>query len=136
MKSLFVLFFVLFSLNAHAFKPPFITVDQEGPYDFGDVPVGDIACKKFTFTNEGDAETGNMVVVGIIDPFFFAGGVYPGTGGTCGKTLQPGQSCDMALCFEPIYAAVQSFDVLFINYFNGEVFNTLRLGLFGYSPSY
>jgi hypothetical protein len=63
------------------------------------------------------------ISLGDPDPFAFKGGVFPGTGGTCATTLEPGSSCTLVLTFAPLTPAYMSNDytAAFVVNFNDSV---------------
>jgi alpha-tubulin suppressor-like RCC1 family protein len=77
--------------------------------DFGLVIVGNTATKLATVNYFGSLPASSADVEGLVAPFDFAGGNgYPGTGGTCGRTIT--SSCSINLAFKP--AAVQVYSIL------------------------
>jgi alpha-tubulin suppressor-like RCC1 family protein len=55
---------------------------------------------------------------GLSAPFSFAGGAYPGTGGTCGGSLAASAGCTIVVVFSPSAIAASS-DALELNYHDG-----------------
>ena len=73
-----------------------------GPaYDFGQQGVGTTGTHSFNVTNQGAATATAMSAGTASPPFGFAGGTYPGTGGTCGASLAVGASCVIVGAFTP-----------------------------------
>ena len=74
-------------------------------YDMGTQPVDSGGTSQvFTLANEGPVAVSALSVEGLPSyqsHFDFEGGTYPGTGGTCGTALEPGQTCTMAIAFTP-----------------------------------
>lgn len=81
------------------------TSHQFGSYSAGSAPV----TKLYTLTNF-DNVTATALSIGNLptDGFAFAGGAYPGTGGSCGATLGAGQSCTVAITFTPLSQGIRS----------------------------
>src|SRR5262249_6562742 len=48
-----------------------------------------------TLANSGDGAASNLSMSGLMAPFAFKGGTYPGTGGDCGNQLAPATSCSV-----------------------------------------
>ncbi|MCG2767823.1 MAG: S8 family serine peptidase [Anaerolineae bacterium] len=78
-----------------------LTVSNEPVYNFGVHPVGSTTTKVFTVTNRGSFTATSMSGGGLTTPFAFAGEAYPGAGGTCGFSLNPGESCTVVVTFSP-----------------------------------
>ena len=76
---------------------------SDGPtYDFGERTIGSTTSKTFTITNTGSAQASSITGSSFSAPFSYAAGVaYPGTGGTCGTTLNAGASCTVIVRFQP-----------------------------------
>lgn len=56
----------------------------------------------FTLTNRESVTATGLAVSGLpAGDFLFAGGAYPGTGGTCGTSLAPGATCTVAITYAP-----------------------------------
>ena len=71
-------------------------------HSFGATPVGTAGTTvTFTLTNR-ESSTATIGVMGLPSgPFRFAGGSYPGTGGTCGSSLPANGTCTLAITFAP-----------------------------------
>lgn len=68
---------------------------------FESVAVGGRRTLLFEVSNLGEGKALSLSVAGLAAPFAFAGGSYPGTGGTCGKNLAPKSKCLVAIDFAP-----------------------------------
>ncbi len=55
----------------------------------------------FTLTNGGGSAASMLTPTAMAAPFGFAGGAYPGLGGTCGGSLAPAATCTLAVAFSP-----------------------------------
>ena len=77
-------------------------VISDGPgFDFGYVDVGQLGEHTFDVTNEGTSDARNLTSMAPEPPFGWAGGSFPGSGGTCTDTLPAGETCTVAVAFEP-----------------------------------
>ena len=68
--------------------------------DFGNLAVDDDRTLTVDIKNIGGAPASFVTPVVIPGPFGLPGG-YPGDGGTCGDTLDPGDSCTLEVRFNP-----------------------------------
>lgn len=78
-------------------------------HDYGIVEPFSIDSHLITVKNTGDLDAVNLT--GFFSPeipadnvFLFTGGVFPGTGGSCGSTLAGGAQCTLSLATSPIEA--------------------------------
>lgn len=67
--------------------------------DFGLVKAKSVVNKKITVKNNGSATAKNITAVALSSGFSFAGSKFPGTGGTCSKSLAANASCVLSLNF-------------------------------------
>jgi len=71
--------------------------------DFKDIPpgqqLGPLVTRRVTITAHN--ATVPCISATVTGPFSFAGGTYPGVDGTCGETLEPGQSCALHIAATP-----------------------------------
>ncbi len=72
-------------------------------FDFGSVTIGTTATQAFTLTNSGAAPA-SLSANPPATPFAFAGGAFPGTGGTCGASLATNAACSFVVAFSPTVA--------------------------------
>ncbi len=100
--------------------PASIAISGTNPIDFGSVLVGGVGTVILSITNGGGYEALAMSGGGLISPLTFAGGSYPGTGGTCTSVLSPGATCTVSVVFRPFSIGV-FVDTLNILYFDGVV---------------
>jgi len=85
-------------------------------YFMGLHPVGSGATQVFTLTNNESVSVTGLSITGLpAGDFGFAGGAYPGTGGTCAATLGPGQTCTVAIAYTASVAGsvTQAIDLRF-----------------------
>lgn len=94
----------------------YLEISQNPIYDYGVKPLGSSTDFTFTMTNTG---TGNATAIadggGLLPPFRFKGGTYPGAGGNCSTSLTPSASCTIVITFSPLTAGVK-FDTIQIDY--------------------
>ena len=98
-------------------RRPYHNTDTD-PYDFGNVTVGATATRTFTLQNTGAVAATAVGGSGLVAPFSFLGGSYPGTGGTCGATINASANCTVVVEFAPT-SAIASNDTMDIDYNNG-----------------
>jgi uncharacterized delta-60 repeat protein len=71
--------------------------------NFGNVGVGLINTQTLTLKNAGGSPA---TLIGfnntLINPFWYKDGSYPGTGGTCGTSLNAGDSCNLVMNYNPL----------------------------------
>ncbi|MCB9073113.1 MAG: choice-of-anchor D domain-containing protein, partial [Bdellovibrionaceae bacterium] len=104
-------------LTANAVMPASIQISDAPLYDYGTVAVGSINSHSFTLTNTGGVAATVMSGSGLAAPFAFAGGVYPGAGGTCTPVLNAGSSCSVVVQYSPVGTGVltQTMDITYNN---------------------
>jgi hypothetical protein len=80
---------------------------SDGPtYDFGSWATGASAEHIFILSNSGIASATGIAMSGSIGASFsYAGGAFPGLGGTCQATLAAGSACALVVTFSPSSAA-------------------------------
>lgn len=105
---------------------------SDGPnYDFGSQLVGSQLEHQFTVTNQGKQIASQIKSSFYLSQtFFYKGGTYPGTGGTCSSDILPSTSCTVIVVFAP-KSNQTSQAGLTLNYFDGlnhteTTGNTLR----------
>ena len=114
-------------IEAEAVTAGDILISEADPYNFGNVAIGGIAEHTFTLDNTGNVDVTSITGSGLVPPYRFKGGVYPGVGGTCGVTITPAAPpCDVVVTYEPS-AGVTDLDTFDINFFDGAASQTLSL---------
>jgi hypothetical protein len=109
---------------------------SDGPtYNFGSSASVTISySKSFTVSNTGSVDVKNVAAgtAAFSAPFYYKGGSFPGTGGTCGGTLTSGSNCTVIVNFLPTASGVFS-DSLKVSYVgpNGVLTDTAGIGLAG-----
>ncbi len=99
--------------------PGNLTISDSPSYNYGTVTTGGSRDKTFTVTNTGGFGASLVTGSGLAAPFGFKGGVFPGTGGTCGATLASGANCAVVVAYAPVVTGA-STDDLVIGYFDGS----------------
>ncbi|HMN67242.1 MAG TPA: choice-of-anchor D domain-containing protein [Bdellovibrionales bacterium] len=107
-----------------------ITISDGATYDFGTLAQNGTANKSFTLTNSGGVTASSMAGTGLAAPYSYAGGAYPGTGGTCGATLAGTLTCTIVVTYNPTTVATHT-DTIDINYNDGLVGRTTHRDLTG-----
>jgi len=110
---------------------PAVLAISDGPTAaFGTVAVGGVGTRTLTVTNGGGRQAEALDGAALAAPFAYAGGAFPGTGGSCGTTLAAGASCTVALAYAPSVAGVQG-TTLTIGYHDGVAPRTATRDLTG-----
>ncbi|MCB0367758.1 MAG: choice-of-anchor D domain-containing protein, partial [Bdellovibrionales bacterium] len=105
-------------LTGNGVNPAFLTIDSGPIYDFGEQALGSTTEHTFTVNNTGGISATAMGGTGLLAPFRFKGGAYPGSGGTCAATLNAAASCTVVVEFLPTALGIRS-DTIEINYNDG-----------------
>lgn len=70
--------------------------------DLGEIdPNNAVPLPPIVIRNDGDVDAEAVSGGSLVPPLAWAGGAFPGTGGTCGGTLAPGQTCGLVLSPAP-----------------------------------
>jgi hypothetical protein len=96
---------------------PFVSVDANtNSLDFGSVTVGQTKTLTLSFINTGSTNATLPSTFGaVVAPFAFAGGAYPGTGGTCtaaGSITGSGGSCTVVITYSPVSAITSTIPTI------------------------
>lgn len=123
-KIFFILFFLSLSVPAQMFIPfsfwntdrSTLTISDATTYDFGSINVSTDTDKTFTVSNSGTYAVSGMTGAAFGNAAYtFKGGSYPGTGGTCGTTLNGSSSCTVVVTANRATTGTVT-DTLQINY--------------------
>ena len=99
--------------------------------NFGNVVVGQTKSISLSFRYYGGAPVTSLSNATITGPFTFAGGIFPGTGGSCTDTFSSnGGLCTLVLQFSPTIEGPQNGQ-LTINYHDGLANKILTQALNG-----
>ncbi len=107
-------------------------VINEGPYfEYSTLNIGQTQSHIFTVSNIGGGGASSLAAgVGLMAPFEFTGGLFPGLGGTCGATLATGEQCTIDISFSP--SSQGSFnDSIEVDYSDGLNLKTATRNVFG-----
>ncbi len=112
---------------------PILTFDYGSQYDFGNKFLSSSTDLKIKVSNTGRVDAENISINNLAAPFTFKGGVYPGTGGTCGSRVTVGQSCDIVINYLPTNKGQHLQDIV-LSYLNSgrTEKNTLHLIAWGF----
>ncbi len=97
---------------------------------FGNVATGLSATRTFTITHVQGQPPATQIRASSPASFGFAGGSYPGTGGTCSDRLEVGASCTVVMDFTPMVRGTYSSNLV-LTYFDGVGDSELRVPLEG-----
>lgn len=113
-------------LMAWGFYQAQLTVSDSSGYNFGTVASGISHDKIFTITHSGgDVSASSLNVLNLSSPFNYKGGNFPGTGGTCTRTLtKETGSCTVVISLSTASSGTWNNTIAF-SYFNGT--NTITL---------
>ncbi|MCC7402812.1 MAG: choice-of-anchor D domain-containing protein, partial [Bdellovibrionales bacterium] len=98
--------------------PANLTLSDGPSYDFGIRSVGSSVDHTFTVSNIGGVPATAVIPTALNSPFSFKGGLFPGTGGTCGGTINNSSTCTIVVSFAPVIVNTFS-DTLRLDYNNG-----------------
>lgn len=118
------------ALAGQAVAPAQLDLGGATTYDFGTVAVGGSADATITVGNTGAFAATAIGGTGLIAPFTFKGGSYPGAGGSCGATLNPGASCTLAITYQPTSSGTQT-GTLTLGFNNGVTTQNVSRGVRG-----
>lgn len=114
-------------MMAWGFYEAQLNVSDTTGYNFGTVAAGVIHDKTFTITHSGGDVTATSIdVTGLSSPFSYKGGSFPGTGGTCQRTLSKEKgSCTVVISLNTALSGNWN-NTLTFHYFNGKQEITLQ----------
>ena len=96
-----------------------LEVSGASVFEFGISLLSTTKDETLTVVNTGAATATSIGAAALPAPFSFAGGTYPGAGGTCGQILEPGASCALVVRFQPT-APVTTVRQLVLSYDRGD----------------
>ncbi len=101
---------------------------------FENVAVGGRRTLMFEVSNLGEGKALSMTFSALAAPFSFAGGTYPGQGGTCGANLAAKSKCSLAVQFAPTSTGPFS-STLIMKYNNGTSADQAAVDMSGVGAS-
>ena|GEM_PF-1791313 len=107
-----------------------LTISESPPFDFGLVANGGSSQHTFTITNIGQYQATGLTGSGLLAPYSFFGGSYPGSGGSCTGNLAGGDSCDIVVSYAPTVSVLDN-DTILIDYNDGQGIQQLSLNIQG-----
>lgn len=107
-----------------------VTISDGPTYNFGSYAQGGSADGTLTLTNTGGTTATSMSGGGLLSPFSFKGGSYPGVGGTCAASLAPAATCTVVINFAPSVVGPYT-DAVEISYNNGAIGTSVSRDLSG-----
>ena len=99
-------------------------------YDFGSVETYARSTVTIELSNSGSTAATSISGDGLDAPYYYYGGSYPGTNGTCGSTLAAGGTCTVVLSYVPTTVATHT-DTAVFSYYDGENDKTVSFSLTG-----
>lgn len=118
------------SLALTVLTPANLVFQTGSTFNFRGVLIGSSANQSFTITNSGQVDATAISAGNISSPFAYAGGNFPGTGGTCNSILVAGASCTVVYRFSPVAASSYS-SLALIPYQNGITLKIAEISLNG-----
>lgn len=108
--------------NKYKFSTELASLAVAGPplYDFGSQWIDSESEATFTITNIGKITASELGGTFTYSAYEYKGGVFPGSGGSCGTSLSPNDSCTVVVTFRPVYVGTFN-EYLRISYNNGAV---------------
>jgi hypothetical protein len=89
------------NLTALANPPALLSISDPTTYDFGTLGTTASATHVFRVSNSGGMPATALTAGALATSYTYAGGAYPGTGGTCTTTLAAGAQCAVVVRFAP-----------------------------------
>ncbi len=142
LRSSFAYFLALVGLSAcvnpfgeGSFDPAFATVStaylallNPSDVDLGTVPVGQQASRTLIVSNQGGRTAEYLAAELSTSLIGYAGGSFPGVGGSCGKSLAAGESCRVVIAVTPPFPATHQTTFV-LRYWDGERARSLDAAL-------
>ena len=99
--------------------------------DYGTIATGSTTNATVTVTNSGTYDATSVVSAGGLNPpFSYAGGTYPGSGGTCGNTIAGQSNCTLVVSYSPV-SMMSNTDMDNLNYFDANAAQTVIMDFQG-----
>ncbi|MSP18929.1 MAG: hypothetical protein EXR74_05100 [Bdellovibrionales bacterium] len=96
-----------------------LSISDSPLYDYGNLLLDSQGNHEFTVTNLGSVSATQITGTFYFSiAFFYVGGTFPGTEGTCGSELSGHSSCTVRVAFNP-KAMGHSETTLQLSYYNG-----------------
>src|SRR5690606_32498398 len=77
--------------------PATLTLSDAPIFDYGSPVLGSQTDHTFTVTNTGGFVATSIVGGGLLPPYEYKGGSYPGVGGTCTNSLASSSVCSIVV---------------------------------------
>lgn len=107
-----------------------LTLSGATPVSFGSVVSGATNDVTLTIQNTGIQAATAVSGAGLVAPFSFKGGTFPGTGGSCGTTIASAAACTIVVRYSPA-AAGSHAGTIQILYNDGSAVQTLSRAVSG-----
>lgn len=102
-----------------------ISSNAEGEYLFSKQNIDTSTNVTLTLYNSGDVAADKIKAYSLSSPLAYAGGSYPGNGGTCTKTIAAQATCTIVVSFSPTKMGENS-STLKLGYYNGKTTRTFE----------
>lgn len=116
----------------------YMTELQPSTYNvnFGNVLTNSSHLVTVSLENQGSSTISALSSSSPGAPYVYSGGAFPGTGGTCTSSLNPGAICLIEFAYSPVTDSNVIYDSVSISYFNGEFTQSFSLNIEGSSYSF
>lgn len=102
-----------------------ITSTDDGEYLLSLQTIDSSTNVTLTLLNTGDVAADKIKAYSLSSPLSYAGGSYPGTGGTCTKTILEKATCTIVVTFSPTKIGSNT-ETLKLGYYNGKATRTFE----------
>lgn len=96
-----------------------IKATEDGEYQFSPQVIDTASNVAITLINTGDLAADKIKAYTLSAPLSYAGGSYPGTGGTCTTKIASQSTCTIVIAFSPNKMGVNT-TTLQLGYYNGK----------------
>jgi uncharacterized delta-60 repeat protein len=110
----------------------FLTISDGPSYSFGSIAQGTTRQHTFTLSNGGLTTATSISAPALPSSYAYTGGVFPGTGGTCGTSLSASASCTFKVTYQPATSGWTSTSISII-YNDGSAVNVVARAISGTS---